>query len=106
MKQQNFLILFLLIGLITSGFFHYWEFKRIREFSATFQTQSEIETKRTSLLVIYQEVLRNVVRELDELKQNGKKKALKPIEDLFDGEPVEVQLPPSGSDFGLPDSIE
>ena len=106
MKQQNFLILFLLIGLITSGFFHYWEFKRIREFSATFQTQSEIETKRTSLLVIYQEVLRNVVRELDELKQNRKNRVSMPITEL----PVEqrdvVLFPMTGSDFRLPDIIE
>lgn len=105
MKKQNISILFLLIGVIASGILHCWEFKKIREFSAIFQTQSEIEMKRLSLLVIYQEVLRNVVRELDELKQTERKRVSMPITELPAEHPENVLFPMPGVDFGLPDII-
>ena len=47
---------------------HLWEVRKINEFSKTFETLSEIELKRTSLMVLQQQVLQNVVREVENNK--------------------------------------
>ena len=59
------LFLMLCIGMCL----HVWEWRRIREFSETFALQSQIEAKRTALMVVYQEVLKNMAKELDSLRE-------------------------------------
>lgn len=63
--------------------------RRIHEVSVILGIQSEVEVKQTGLMVIYQEVLQNLVREVDELKK---------IPENQDGGPGKL-------DFGLPGNI-
>lgn len=69
--KRLILIIVLLILFAVNNFLHFWEYRKICEFRETFKLQSEMEVKRTSLMVIYQEVLQNVVREVDALKNNS-----------------------------------
>ena len=62
------LLLFLLAG--GSLGLHVWEYRKIRDFSQTFQTQAEIESKRTALLVLQQSVIQNVARQIDALTRS------------------------------------
>ena len=59
------LFLMLCIGMCL----HVWEWSRIREFSETFALQSQIEAKRTALMVVYQEVLKNMAKDIEELRK-------------------------------------
>lgn len=67
MKRIKPILLFLLLA--ASMILHYWEFRKIQDFSRTFALQAEIETKRTALMVIYQTVLKNIAKELDDVKK-------------------------------------
>ncbi len=67
MKRILSAMIFLL--LIASMIFHFWEIRKIREFSETFAVQAAIEVKRTSLMVVYQEVLKNMAKEVEELRK-------------------------------------
>ncbi len=68
MKRIKPILLFLLLA--ASMILHYWEFRKIQDFSRTFALQAEIETKRTALMVIYQTVLKNMAKELDDVKKS------------------------------------
>ena len=75
--MRNRLISLLLVLLLTaSAACHLWTYRKIREFSETFAVQGEIETKRTALMILYQEVLQNVVRQLDILRSREKSPTL------------------------------
>jgi len=67
MKRILSAMIFLL--LIASMGMHFWEIRKIREFSETFAVQAAIEVKRTSLMVVYQEVLKNMAKEVEELRK-------------------------------------
>lgn len=67
MKRILSAMIFLL--LVASMIFHFWEIRKIREFSKTFAVQAAIEVKRTSLMVVYQEVLKNMAKEIEELRK-------------------------------------
>ncbi|MBN2640919.1 MAG: hypothetical protein JXR78_04660 [Victivallales bacterium] len=82
MKRALFIIM-LSSTIIASGLMHIWEYKKIREFSATLQIQSEIEFKRTALLVIHQQVLHNAIRELDELRRKSMELKKQDFSELF-----------------------
>ncbi len=67
MKRILSAMIFLL--LVASMIFHFWEIRKIREFSETFAVQAAIEVKRTSLMVVYQEVLKNMAKDIEELRK-------------------------------------
>lgn len=90
MRRLIFPIL-ITLGFIIGGLLHYREYRKSREFAETFRIQSEIEFKRTSLLVIQQQLLQNIVRELDALKQGRTEAAGKELSRLFDSLPEERQ---------------
>ena len=69
MKRILSAMIFLL--LIASMGLHFWEIRKIREFSKTFAVQAAIEVKRTSLMVVYQEVLKNMAKEVEELRKRN-----------------------------------
>ena len=72
MKKKLIIIAVIIAAFASSISLHIWEIKKINEFSNTFETLSQIELKRTSLMVLQQQVLQNVVREVE----NGKKQEL------------------------------
>ena len=72
MKKKIVIISVIIAAFASSIMLHIWEIKKINEFSDTFETLSQIELKRTSLMVLQQQVLQNVVREVE----NGKKQGL------------------------------
>ena len=84
MKNKIVIIAVIIAAFASSIMLHIWEIKKINEFSDTFETLSQIELKRTSLMVLQQQVLQNVVREVE----NGKKQDL------------------AKTDFNLPDKLE
>ena len=84
MKKKLIIIAVIIAAFASSIALHIWEIKKINEFSDTFETLSQIELKRTSLMVLQQQVLQNVVREVE----NGKKQ--------------EQEKP----DFQLPDKLD
>ena len=67
MKRILSAMIFLL--LIASMGLHFWEIRKIRNFSEIFAVQAAIEVKRTSLMVVYQEVLKNMAKEVEELRK-------------------------------------
>ena len=67
MKRIKPILLFLLLA--ASMILHCWEYRKIEEYSRTFALQAQIEAKRTALMVIYQEVLINIAKELDSLRE-------------------------------------
>ena len=68
--MMNRLILVLMFLLLTgSMFLHVWEYHKIREHAEALALQAEIEVKRTALLVLHQEVLKSVAKDLDELRE-------------------------------------
>ncbi len=81
--MKRFFFIFLIIGILASAACHVWEYRKIREFARTFQAQSEIELKRTALMVIYQQILRNTVREINELKQEKAERDRQKFSELF-----------------------
>ena len=84
MKKKLIIIAVIIAAFASSIALHIWEIKKINEFSDTFETLSQIELKRTSLMVLQQQVLQNVVREVE----NGKKQE------------------PEKPDFKLPDKLD
>jgi hypothetical protein len=88
--MKRLFFIFLVVGILASAACHIWEYRKIREFARTFQAQSEIELKRTALMVIYQQILRNMVREIDELKHEKAERDRKNFSELFKEE-TEVQ---------------
>ena len=65
-------LIFVLMSFLLAGslIMHVWEYRKIREHADMLTLQAEIETKRTSLMVIYQEVLTNMAKELDAMREN------------------------------------
>jgi len=65
-------LIFVLMSFLLAGslIMHVWEYRKIREHADMLTLQAEIETKRTSLMVIYQEVLINMAKELDAMREN------------------------------------
>lgn len=59
----------LAIFLTASGILHIWEYRKIREFSDNFAVQSQIELKRTALMVLYQEIIQNMAKQIDILRK-------------------------------------
>ena len=74
MKKKIFIIAVIIAAFASSISLHIWEIKKINEFSDTFETLSQIELKRTSLMVLQQQVLQNVVREVESSKKQGLEK--------------------------------
>ena len=69
MKKKIIIIAVIIAAFASSISLHIWEIKKINEFSKTFETLSQIELKRTSLMVLQQQVLQNVVREVENEKK-------------------------------------
>ncbi len=68
--MMNRLIQILMFLLLTGSLIlHVWEYHKIREHAETLALQAEIEVKRTSLLILHQEVLQNMAKELDVLRE-------------------------------------
>ena len=68
--MMNRLILVLMAFLLAGSLaLHVWEYRKIREHAETLALQAEIEVKRTALLVLHQEVLQNMAKELDALRE-------------------------------------
>ena len=68
--MMNRLILVLMAFLLAGSLaLHVWEYRKIREHAETLALQAEIEVKRTALLVLHQEVLQNMAKELDVLRE-------------------------------------
>ncbi len=68
--MMNRLILVLMAFLLAGSLaLHVWEYRKIREHDETLALQAEIEVKRTALLVLHQEVLQNMAKELDVLRE-------------------------------------
>ena len=67
--KQRIAFALIIIAFAMSGALHYREYRKSQEFSDTFRIQAEIEFKRTSLMVVYQEVLQSVVKELNALAE-------------------------------------
>ena len=74
MKKKIVIIAVSIAAFASSISLHIWEIKKINEFSKTFETLSLIELKRTSLMVLQQQVLQNVVREVESSKKQGLEK--------------------------------
>ena len=72
MKRLMNILLYLL--LTSSLVLHFWEYRKIEEYSRTFVLQAQIEAKRTALMVLYQEVLINMAKELDSLRERKTEK--------------------------------
>ena len=72
MKRIKPILLFLLLA--ASMILHCWEYRKIQDFSKTFALQAQIETKRTALMVLYQEVLKNMAKELESLRERKTEK--------------------------------
>lgn len=67
--MKRIIPILLLLLLIASMALHFWEVRKIRNFSEIFAVQAAIEVKRTSLMVVYQEVLKNMAKEIEELRK-------------------------------------
>lgn len=67
--MKRIIPILLLLLLIVSMALHFWEIRKIRNFSEIFAVQAAIEVKRTSLMVVYQEVLKNMAKEIEELRK-------------------------------------
>ncbi len=67
--MKRIIPILLLLLLIASMALHFWEIRKIRNFSEIFAVQATIEVKRTSLMVVYQEVLKNMAKEIEELRK-------------------------------------
>ena len=89
--KKHFLYLVIFSALAASAGFHYWEYRKIQEFSNTFHLQSEIEVKRIALMVLYQEILQNVTREVDHLRQGKIEKESAELSHFFDSFPVQKE---------------
>ena len=68
MKKKIVIVSGIIAFFVSIIALHIWEVRKINEFSKTFETLSEIELKRTSLMVLQQQVLQNVVREVENNK--------------------------------------
>ena len=86
MRRKMTGILLILLFLL-SGAGHLCAMRKIAEISATLRTQAEIETRRTALMVLYQEVLRSVVKQLDKLSKDMEQLSSEPLAlELGDGQ--------------------
>lgn len=90
MKQR---IAFALIVIVftMSGALHYREYRKSQEISDILRIQAEIEFKRTSLMVVYQEVLQSVVKELDAMKHGRIEMESQELSRLLDSLPDEIE---------------
>ena len=58
--KQRIAFALIIIAFAMSGALHYREYRKSQEISDILRIQAEIEFKRTSLMVVYQEVLQSV----------------------------------------------
>ena len=84
MKKKLIIIAVIIAVFASSIALHIWEIKKINEFSDTFETLSQIELKRTSLMVLQQQVLQNVVREVESSKKQDLEKTDFKLPDKLD----------------------
>ncbi len=90
--KQRIAFALIIIAFAMSGALHCWEYRKIREFSDTFRIQAEIEFKRTSLMVVYQEVLQSMAKELDAMKHGGIEAESRELSRLLDSLPNKIEL--------------
>ena len=76
----------------TVSVLHYREYRKSQEISDILRIQAEIEFKRTSLMVVYQEVLQSVVKELDAMKHGRIEMESQELSRLLDSLPDEIEL--------------
>lgn len=91
MKKLIFPLL-IVLAFAVSGALHYREYRKSREISDILRIQAEIEFKRTSLMIVYQEVLQNVVKELDAMKHGRIEAESQELSRLLDSLPDEIEL--------------
>ena len=90
--KQRIAFALIVIAFTMSGALHYREYRKSQEISDTFRIQAEIEFKRTSLMVIYQEVLQSVVKELDAMKHGRIEAESQELSRLLDSLPDKIEL--------------
>ena len=78
------------LAFAASGALHLWEYRKIREFSDTLRIQAEIEFKRTALMVVYQQVLQGVVKEIEVMKDGRIETQSQELSRLLDSLPDEI----------------
>lgn len=78
------------LAFAASGVLHLWEYRKIREFSDTLRIQAEIEFKRTALMVVYQQVLQGVVKEIEAMKDGRIETQSQELSRLLDSLPDEI----------------
>ena len=91
MKKLIFPLL-IALAFAASGTLHYREYRKSQEISDILRIQAEIEFKRTSLMVVYQEVLQSVVKELDAMKHGRIEAESQELSRLLDSLPDEIEL--------------
>ena len=91
MKKLIFPLL-IALSFAISGALHYREYRKSQEISDILRIQAEIEFKRTSLMVVYQEVLQSVVKELDTMKHGRIEAESQELSRLLDSLPDEIEL--------------
>ena len=91
MKKLIFPLL-IALAFAASGALHYREYRKSQEISDILRIQAGIEFKRTSLMVVYQEVLQSVVKELDAMKHGRIVAESLELSRLLDSLPDEIEL--------------
>ena len=90
--KQRIAFALIIIAFAMSGALHYREYRKSQEISDILRIQAEIEFKRTSLMVIYQEVLQSVVKELETMKHGRIEAESQELSRLLDSLPDEIEL--------------
>ena len=90
--KQRIAFALIIIAFAMSGALHYREYRKSQEISDILRIQAEIEFKRTSLMVVYQEVLQSVVKELDTMKHGRIEAESQELSRLLDSLPDEIEL--------------
>ena len=89
--KQRIAFALIIIAFAMSGALHYREYRKSQEISDILRIQAEIEFKRTSLMVVYQE-LQSVVKELDAMKHGRIEAESQELSRLLDALPDEIEL--------------
>ena len=90
--KQRIAFALILIVFAMSGVLHYREYRKSQEISDILRIQTEIEFKRSSLMVVYQEVLQSVVKELGAMKHGRIEMESQKLSRLLDSLPDEIEL--------------
>ena len=72
--KQRIAFALILIVFAMSGALHYREYRKSQEISDILRIQAEIEFKRTSLMVVYQEVLQSHETDADFYCRNQRRR--------------------------------